>query len=113
MPLPTNTAYKTLGQSNPAATTDTALYTVPGSTQAVASFLSVTNLSTTSATFRVWSRIAGAATANAQYLAYDVPIGANDTIFLLQGWSGNAADILMVRASTANIAFTLNGLELS
>jgi len=34
------TAYKVLGQNNPAATTATTLYTVPGATSAVCSTLS-------------------------------------------------------------------------
>ena len=45
------TTYKVLGQSNPAATTLTTLYTVPAATQAVISSISVANLTATAATF--------------------------------------------------------------
>ena len=45
------TAYKVLGQSNPAATTLTTLYTVPAVTSAVCSTLSICNVGV-STTFR-------------------------------------------------------------
>ena len=47
------TTYKVLGQSNPSATTATVLYTVPSATQAVVSSISVANLTSTSAAFRI------------------------------------------------------------
>ena len=53
------TAYKVLGQVNPAATTATTLYTVPSSTSAVCSTLSICNVGV-STTFRVAVRPAGA-----------------------------------------------------
>ena len=69
------TTYKVLGQSNPAATTATTLYTVPAGTQAVVSTIVIANLATASATFRIAVRPNGAALANSQYIAYDVTVG--------------------------------------
>ena len=40
------TTYKVLGQSNPAATTATTLYTVPAATSAIASTITICNQST-------------------------------------------------------------------
>jgi hypothetical protein len=57
------TSYKVLGQSNPAATTATTLYTVPAATQAVISTLVVCNQASTAATFRLAVRVGGAALA--------------------------------------------------
>lgn len=47
------TIYKVLGQSNPAATTATTLYTVPSATSAVVSTISVCNQAATSGTYRI------------------------------------------------------------
>ena len=57
------TTYKVLGQSNPAATTATTLYTVPSAKSAVISSLTVCNQASTAATFRVAVRPAGATLA--------------------------------------------------
>lgn len=109
--MPTN--YKVLGQSNPAATTATSLYTVPASTQAVVSTIVIANLAATSATFRIACRVAGAALANSQYVAYDVSVGANDSTALTLGVTLGAADVITVYASTTNLTFTAFGSEIS
>ena len=68
------TAYKVLGQSKPAAGTLTTLYTVPASTQAVISSLTIANMGPTSTTYRLAIRAAGAAISFEDYIAYDVLI---------------------------------------
>jgi len=73
------TTYKVLGQSNPAATTLTTLYTVPASTSTVISTITVANQAATAATYRIAVRIAAAGISAAQYLAYDVSLPANAT----------------------------------
>ena len=107
------TTYKVLGQSNPAATTATTLYTVPASTQAVVSTIVIANLTATAATFRIAARVAGAALANSQYVAYDVTVGASDSTALTLGITLNATDVLTVYASTANLTFTAFGSEIA
>lgn len=109
--MPTN--YKVLGQSNPSATTATTLYTVPASTQAVVSTIVIANLTATAATFRIAVRVAGAALANSQYVAYDITVGASDSTALTLGVTLNATDVLTVYASTANLTFTAFGSEIS
>jgi glucose-6-phosphate dehydrogenase assembly protein OpcA len=109
--MPTN--YKVLGQSNPAATTASTLYTVPSATQTIVSTLVVANLAATTATFRIACRVAGAALANSQYVAYDVSVGANDSTALTLGITLGATDVITVYASTANLTFTAFGSELS
>lgn len=106
-------AHKVLGQSNPAATTLTTLYTVPASTQAIGSTLSICNLAATAATYRVAVRAAGASVANSHYLAYDATVGANDTVVLTLGLTLAATDVVSVYASTANLAFSLYGVEIT
>lgn len=106
-------AYKVLGQSNPSATTLTTLYTVPSSTSAVVSTIAVANLSTSTITFRVAIRPAGATIANQHYIAYDVGVAAGDTVFLTLGISLATTDVVSVYASTANVAFSAFGTEIT
>jgi glucose-6-phosphate dehydrogenase assembly protein OpcA len=107
------TTYKVLGQSNPSATTATTLYTVPSATQAVVSTITVCNQAATSATFRIAVRVAGAALAANQYVAYDVSVGANDTTALTLGITLGATDVITVYGSTANLSFAAFGSEIA
>lgn len=107
------TNYKVLGQSAPSATTDTTLYTVPASTQAVVSTVSVCNRAATSATFRIAVRPDGASIANQHYVAYDVTIDANATIPWTIGMTLGDTDIITVRASSANLSFSAFGSEIT
>jgi glucose-6-phosphate dehydrogenase assembly protein OpcA len=107
------TTYKVLGQSNPSATTLTTLYTVPASTQAVISSISIANLTATAATFRIAVRPAGASITNAHYLGYDITVGASDTTIITVGVTMNTTDVLSVYASTANLTFQAYGSEVS
>lgn len=107
------TTYKVLGQSNPAATTATTLYTVPAATQSVVSTIVIANLTASAATFRIAVRVAGATLANSQYVAYDVTVGASDSTALTLGITLNATDVITVYASTANLTFTAFGSEIA
>ena len=106
-------AYKVLGQSNPAATTLTTLYTVPASTQAVASTLTICNQGATLATYRVAVRPAGATVAAQHYLVFDSSVAAYDTVFLTVGFSVAATDVVSVYASSASVSFSLFGAEIT
>lgn len=107
------TSYKVLGQSNPAATTLTTLYTVPSATETVVSSISIANLSSTAATYRIAVRPDGASIANQHYLAYDVTVGGSDTTILTVGLTMNATDVISVYGSTANLAFHAYGSEIA
>jgi len=104
-------AKKVLGQINPAATTATTLYTVPSAKSSVISSLTVCNQASTSATFRVAVRPAGATLAAVHYVAYDVAVGAADTTCLTLGITLATTDVVTVYASTANISFHAYGDE--
>ena len=105
--------HRVLGQSNPSATTDTTLYTVPSATQTIASTLSIANLGTAATTYRVAIRPAGATLANQHYVAFDVPIPGNDTVGLTLGLTLAATDVVTVRAGNASVAFSLFGCEIT
>jgi glucose-6-phosphate dehydrogenase assembly protein OpcA len=107
------TTYKVLGQSAPAATTETALYTVPASTETVVSSITVCNRGSASATFRVYVAVNGAAAANNQYLVYDASISAKETVALTLGVTIDATDVLRVYASTADLSFNAFGSEIA
>jgi glucose-6-phosphate dehydrogenase assembly protein OpcA len=107
------TAYKVLGQSAPAATTATALYTVPSSTEAIISTIVVANRAAAARSYRIAIRPNGASLANQHYLAYDVAIAANDSTALTLGITVDAADVVEVYASAADLSFTAFGSELS
>lgn len=103
--------YKVLGQSAPSATTNTDVYTVPGSTSTIISTLTIANRSATVATFRVAVRPSGAAISNAHYIAYDTTITANGIVTMTLGLTLATTDVVTVYASTANVSFGLYGVE--
>lgn len=105
--------HRVLGQSNPSATTNADLYTVPSATQTIASTLSIANLSATATTFRVAVRPAGATLANSHYIAFDVPLPGNDTVSLTLGLTLAATDVVTVRGGSGNVAFSLFGCEIT
>lgn len=106
------TAYKILGQAEPAATTLTTLYTVPASTAAVCSTLCICNKGA-STQFRVAVRPAGAAIADQHYIVYDATVDANGSIFMTLGVTLATTDNVSVYAGTADVTFNLFGSELS
>lgn len=107
------TAYKVLGQSAPTAATLTTLYTVPSATQTIVSTVVVCNRSASARQFRIAVRPDGAAIANQHYLAFDVTVGASDSTTLTLGITMDAADVLSVYGSTADLSFTAFGSEIS
>jgi glucose-6-phosphate dehydrogenase assembly protein OpcA len=108
------TVYKVLGQSNPTAATLTTLYTVPASTSAVVSTVTVANLTGVANTFRIAVRPAGAAVANQHYIAYDIAIAASDTTTLTLGMTLATTDVLSVYGgASSSLAFAAFGSELS
>lgn len=104
--------YKILGQSAPAANTDTNLYTVPASTEVVCSTLVVCNRGP-GTTFRVSVRPDGATLANSHYIIYDAPINQFDTVTLTMGITANAADVITVSSPLSTLTFNLFGSEIT
>jgi hypothetical protein len=108
------TAYKVLGQSNPAASTETTLYTAPSSTSTVVSSIAICNQAATSATFRIAVRPTADATTEAKhYLVYGTTVAANDTVVLTIGVTMATGDKIQIIGSTATLSFTAYGSEIS
>ena len=106
------TAYKVLGQSIPAAITNTTLYTVPAATSAVASTLSICNQGV-STTVNVAVRPAGATLATSQYLIYQATVNQYDTLFLTLGVTLATTDVVTIYSGTATVSFSLFGSEIT
>jgi hypothetical protein len=102
---------KVLGQSKPSATTLSNLYTVPASTQTVASSISVCNTGGSSDSFRISVSKAGAADSLLQYLYRDVSISANDTFVATIGLTLEETDVVRVYSTSGNCSFQLFGIE--
>lgn len=105
------TTLKKLGKSDPSAATLTDIYTVPAATSAVVSVIYVANRSATPTTFRISHANAGAADATDQYIAYDVPIGANEVVEIGRGIAMATTDKLRVYATLATLTFSVFGQE--
>ena len=106
--------YKILGQAHPATTAETDLYTCPAATQTIISTLTITNVTGSAASARVWARINGAATAHLNAIIFDAPIAANTTVAFTLGLTVDASDIVTVKSSTGNsLTFQLFGSEIS
>lgn len=105
--------YKVLAQVNPSAATLTAGYTVPASTSAVISSITVANRSSTATSFRISIAVAGAADDNKQYLYYDIAIAGNDSFAATLGITLATTDIIRVYATLATLSFNIVGIEIT
>lgn len=105
-------SYKVLGQSAPAATTWTTLYTVPSGTNVVCSTLAICNRGSASS-FRIAVRPNGATLADEHYLVYDNWVNTSDTIFLTVGLSLDSTDVVSVYSSSTSLTFSLYGTEIT
>jgi hypothetical protein len=104
--------YKCLGQSAPAATTSTDLYTVPAATKCVVSSIVICNRGA-AGTFRVSVAVAGAVLATKQYIYFDVSIAANETFIATIGLGLDSTDVIRVYASSGDMSFSAFGVEIT
>jgi hypothetical protein len=104
-------AISRLAVSNPASATDTLIYTRSGSRDALASIIA-TNKSSDTATIRVWVVPSGqdAVPANHATIAYNSSVAGNNSLETFR-FPVTPNDKVYVRASTADISFTLSGID--
>lgn len=105
--------YKVLGQVAANAVTETTLYTVPASTSAIISTITIANRSSSATTFRVSISVGGGATASKDYIYYDLLIAGNDTFAATMGFTLGAGDVVRVYSTTNTLSFSLFGQEIS
>jgi hypothetical protein len=110
------TTYKILGQQAPVGNVLTDIYTVPGSTSAVVSSITVANRGPDLAYFRVAFSQSGGAISVKDYLYYDVALAGNDTFIATVGITLAATDKVRVYATGLggdDLSFQLFGSELT
>ena len=110
------TAYKILGQTNPSATTETTLYTVPSLTSTVISSITICNQTASAATYRIAvqpSADAGSAATAKHFIVYGATVAASDSTILTVGLTLATGDRVRVFASSANLSFSAYGSEIS
>lgn len=109
-----STDYAVLGQVAPTDTNLATLYTVPTGKRLLSSTVSVCNISAAAATYDILVQVAGAAAANKQYLAKNVPLPAGKSDFLTIAVTASPTDVVSVRSSVADaLAFNLFGTEIT
>ena len=107
------TSYKVLGQSNPAASTLTTVYTCPANTSAVVSTIVACNFGGTSSNVSLSVQIANASLTNAMYVANNIAVSTQNSLALTLGITLGATDTIRANCSTGNIAISIFGSEIS
>ena len=106
------TTYKVLGQSYPTANTDTALYTVPSSTSAVVSTISICNLGGAEDGVSVAIRPNGETLANKHYVLFNELISVGQNISLTLGITLGDTDVITIKSANGTSSFNAFGTEL-
>lgn len=108
--------YKILGQSSPAATTYTKLYTAPSATSSIVSTLVVANRASTAVSFRIAicpSSQTAATPSNQNVILMDAVQDANGSTFLTIGATLATGDYITVWSSSADSSFSAFGTEIT
>lgn len=98
----------TLGQSAPAATTNTTVYTVPVGKIAIFN-VNIVNRGTTTISVRLAIAATGTP-SNSEYLEYDANISASG-VLERTGLMATAGKLVVAYASTANASVNIYGYE--
>jgi len=94
--------------ANPSANTDTLLFTV--TRQSLVSILATNKSSIANSTVRVWVQPSGSSSPSQYaYMAYDTVLPTNNSLETFR-FSAEVGDAIYVRASTADISFSINGI---
>lgn len=100
--------YGMLGQIAPGAASLTSIYTVPATRRATVKVV-VTNRGAAQV-FRVAVSPNGAGIANEQYIAFDMPLDANDSL-TSAAITLSSGDIVRGYSSSGNGTFSVTGIE--
>jgi hypothetical protein len=108
--------YKRLGAINPSANTQTNVYVVPASTEAIISTIAICNQDSTNVSYSLIMMPPGSfnATANARdFLVRGAVVPAADTILLTIGLTANAGSIFAANTNNPNVSISMFGSEIS
>lgn len=106
-------ALKRLGGVSPTLNTNTLLYQVPSGKNTSVSTINVCNRSGLAIKFRI-AHIAGdgiIAVSNSDYVAFDVPLSAYNSLSITVGMAMGSNDSIMVRADSSEVTFIAWGNE--
>lgn len=109
-------SFKRLGAINPSANTQTNVYVVPSSTEAVMSTITVCNQTGDNASFSIIQMDASeyaSPAPTATYLIRGAVVPAADTLVLTMGITANAGSIIAANTNSADISFGVFGSEVS
>jgi len=109
-----STNYKSLAQVDLTTTALTDIYTVGSGKETVISTIIIANRTSSADSFRIAVRVDGDAISNKHYIAYDVPVSANDSTTLTLGITMAATDVLSVKTETADrLSINVFGAEIT
>lgn len=97
-------------QTKPAATTPTALYTVPSSRRARAKVFYTNHDATTADEVSIWISVDGASAADAQKILHQESIAAK-TSGVTATFLVSDTDVIRVESQNGDVSFTCNGYE--
>jgi hypothetical protein len=96
------TNYGVIAQFSPTVASLETFYTVPAGTEVILSTIVIANRAVGGRSFTIAIRPDGETLANKHYIAFNVPIAANDSTTLTLGVTLNASDVISVSSSVAN-----------
>ena len=108
------TNYKILGQTNPAAASETLHYTVPSSTSTIVKSINITNRSASTDTYSIALVTTAASTATSgEFIAYNNSIAGNSTVSIKAGYTLATGNGIRVTSTNGTCTFTSFGAEIS
>ena len=103
------TAYKVLGQLKPGANTLADVYTVPGSTSAVLSSITVCNQTATNASYSIAIAPNGESANDKHFIVRGGVVPQADAIGITLGLTMDAADVVRCNTNTLGVSFSVFG----
>ena len=107
------TVYKVLGQLKPGANTLADLYTVPGSTSAVLSSITVCNQTAVNASYSIAIAPNGETANDKHFIVRGGVVPQADAVGITLGLTMDAADVVRCNTNTSNVSFNVFGSEVT
>ena len=107
------TVYKVLGQHNSTANTIVDVYTVPGSTSAVLSSITVCNQTAANASYSIAIAPNGETANDKHFIVRGGVVPQADAVGITLGLTMDAADVVRCNTNTSNVSFNVFGSEVT
>jgi hypothetical protein len=109
-------SYKRLGAIAPSANTQTNVYVVPASTEAVISTITICNQTSSNASYSLIVMPNGSfasPSSNVNFIIRGAVVPAADSIILTLGLTANAGTVIAANTNFANVSFSIFGSEIT